>query len=172
MITCTNTQGFEEGENYASTISVEHTLGSDMNFIGSDMILFGSDMILIGYKIQELSVPLVAVLINFGVKKQVPKISFKGFEEGENCASTSSVEHTPGSDMEFIGSDIILFLYYIIFLGSRVQEISLLLVAVLINFGVKKQVPKISFKSFLGDLILFFSHEFSDIIFYKYLYIL
>ena len=40
MIACTNTQGFEEGENYVSTISVEHTLGYDMEFIGSDMILF------------------------------------------------------------------------------------------------------------------------------------
>ena len=41
-------QNFEEGENCASTISVEKTLGYDMKFIGSDMILFGSDMILIG----------------------------------------------------------------------------------------------------------------------------
>ena len=38
MIACTDTQGFEEGENCASTISVEHTLGSDMEFIGSDII--------------------------------------------------------------------------------------------------------------------------------------
>ena len=45
-IACTNTQGFEEGENYASTISVEHTLGSNMNLFGSDMILFVSDLIL------------------------------------------------------------------------------------------------------------------------------
>ena len=29
MITCTDTQGFEEGEICASTISVEHTLGFD-----------------------------------------------------------------------------------------------------------------------------------------------
>ena len=40
MITCTNTQNFEEGENCASIISVEHTLGSDMNY------LFESDIIL------------------------------------------------------------------------------------------------------------------------------
>ena len=96
MIVCTDTQGFEEEEKCASTISVEHTLGSDM-------ISFGYDLILLCYRVQELSVLLVAVLINFSVKKQVPKISFKGFEEGENCASTSSVEHTLGSDMEFIG---------------------------------------------------------------------
>ena len=69
MIAYTDTQGFEERKNCASTISVEHTLGSDMDFIGSDMILFGSDMILLGSKVQELSVMIVSVLINFGVKK-------------------------------------------------------------------------------------------------------
>ena len=47
MIACTNTQNFEEGENCASTISVEHTLGSDMNLFGYDIILFGS-----GFKFQ------------------------------------------------------------------------------------------------------------------------
>ena len=52
MIACTDTQGFEEGENCASTISVEHTLGSDMEIIGSNMILFGSDMILLGSMVQ------------------------------------------------------------------------------------------------------------------------
>ena len=47
MIECTNTQSFEEGENYASTISMEHLdlfhiIGYDMKLFGSDMILFGS----------------------------------------------------------------------------------------------------------------------------------
>ena len=70
MIACTNIQNFEEGENCASTISVEQTLGYDM-------ILFGYDLILLGSRVQELSLLLVVVLINFGVKKQVPKISFK-----------------------------------------------------------------------------------------------
>ena len=79
MIACTDTQGFEEGENWASTISVEHTLGYDMEFIGYDMILFGSDLILIGSRVQYLWALLVAFLINFGVKKQVPKISFKSY---------------------------------------------------------------------------------------------
>ena len=74
MIACTNIHNFEEGENCASTILVEHTLGSDMEFIGSDMILFGSDMILLGSRVQDLLVLLVAVLINFGVKKQVPQV--------------------------------------------------------------------------------------------------
>ena len=46
MSACTNTQNNEEGENCASTISVEHTLGSYMNLFGSDMILFGSYLIL------------------------------------------------------------------------------------------------------------------------------
>ena len=55
----------------------------------------------------------------------------------------SKVEHTLGSDMEFIGSDLIL-------LGSRVQYLSVLLVVVLISFGVKNQVPKISFKISAG----------------------
>ena len=114
-----------------------------MEFIGYDMILFVYDMILLGSRVQELSVQLVAVLINFGVKKQVPKISFKGFEEGENYASVRSVEHTLGYNMEFIG-------FYMILLGSRFQEISVPLVDVLINFGVKKQVPKISLKFLLG----------------------
>ena len=73
MIACTNTQSFvEEGENCASTISVEHleplfhTLGSDMTLFGSDMMLFGSN-----FNIQEPLVILVVVLINFGVKNQV-----------------------------------------------------------------------------------------------------
>ena len=40
MIACTNFQNFEEGENYAYTISVVHTLGSDMKLFGYDMIFF------------------------------------------------------------------------------------------------------------------------------------
>ena len=97
MIACTNTQSFvEEGENCASTILVEHTLGYDMNLFVFDMTLFGSDTILI----------------------------------------------------------------------SMFQYISLLLVAFLINFGVKNQVPKISFKNYAGDLMLVFFYEFDDIIFY------
>ena len=77
MIACTNTQGFEEGENCASTIFMEHTLGSDMNLFEYDMILFGSDMILFGssFKFQEPSIMLVAGFINFGVRNQVHKCS-------------------------------------------------------------------------------------------------
>ena len=78
MIKCTNTQSFEEGENCATT-SVEHTLGYDMKLFGYDMILVGSDLILFGlnFKFQEPSVMLVVVLIDFGVKNQVPQVSFK-----------------------------------------------------------------------------------------------
>ena len=79
MIACTDTQGFKEEENCASTISVEHTLGSYMNLFGSYMILFGYYMILFGsiFKFQELPIMLVVVLINFGVKNQVSQVSFK-----------------------------------------------------------------------------------------------
>ena len=68
-IACTKIQNFEE-ENCASTVSVDHNFGSDMNLIGYDMILFGSDLIFLGSKSQvhKPSVLPVAVLIN-GVKK-------------------------------------------------------------------------------------------------------
>ena len=76
--------------------------------------------------------------------------------------------------MRFIGSNMILFGYDMILPGSIFQFYvsPVFLVAVLINFGVKKQVPKISFKSYAGDLMSVFSHEFADIIFFKYLDIL
>ena len=86
MIACTNIQNFvEKGEDCASTILVGHleplfhTLVSNMKLFGFDMILLGSDMILFGsiFKFQEPLAILVDVLINFGVKNQVPKVSFK-----------------------------------------------------------------------------------------------
>ena len=49
-----------------------HTLGSDMILFGSNMTLFGSN-----FNFQEPLVMLVAVRINFGVKNQVPQVSFK-----------------------------------------------------------------------------------------------
>ena len=39
-IACTKIQNFEEEESCASTVSVDHFFGSDMNLIGYDMILF------------------------------------------------------------------------------------------------------------------------------------
>ena len=41
-----------------------------------------------------------------------------------------------------------------------------MLVSVLINFGVKKHVPQVSFKIVARDLMSFFSHEGVDIIFF------
>ena len=56
MIGSTNTQNFEGGENCASTIYVEQTLGYDMKFFGYDMLLFVSYLILIGsiFQVHEL----------------------------------------------------------------------------------------------------------------------
>ena len=98
----------------------------------------------------------------------------QNFEEGENCASTISMEHTLEYDMNLFGSDIILLGYFLILFGSffKSQELSVILVVVLINFGVKNQVPKISFKISVGALMSLFSHEFVDIIFFAYLDIL
>ena len=65
--------------------------------------------------------------------------------------------------MKLIGSDMILFVYYLIFLGSKFQvhKPSVLLVVVLIN-GVKKQVPQVSFETAAGDLISF--HSFGSVV--------
>ena len=87
-------------------------------------------------------------------------------EKEEECASTISVGHlepffhTLISDMKLFGSDIILF-------GSifKFQEPLVMLVAVLVNFGVKNQVLQVSFKIAARDLMSIFSHEFADIIF-------
>ena len=72
MIACTDIWNFEEGENCVSTISVEHTLRSNMNLFGYDMNLF-----CLSFKFQYLPFIIVSVLINFGVKNQVPQVSFK-----------------------------------------------------------------------------------------------
>ena len=152
MIAFTTTQNFEEGENYASTLSVEHTLGSDMKLFGYDMILFGS-----GFKFQELPVMHVATLINFGVKSQVQQVSFKIV--AEDLISF----HTLGYDMNLFGYDMILFGYDMILFGSdmilfgssfKFQELLINLVDDLINFGVTNQVPQVSFKLVVGDLML------------------
>ena len=77
-IACTKIQNFEDEENCASTVLVDHTIGYYMNLIVSDMILFRYDLIFLGliFQIHNLLVLLVVVLIN-GVKKQVPQVSFK-----------------------------------------------------------------------------------------------
>src|SRR5713101_5981104 len=140
-IACTKIQNFEEEENCASTISVDHNFGSDMNLIGSDMILFGSDLIFLGLKFQvhKPSVLLVAVLIN-GVKKQVPQVSYKT-ATGDLISfhSFGSVVNLFRSDLN---SDLILFCSYF-----KIQELLAMLVAALTNSGVKNQVPHFLFKT-------------------------
>ena len=61
------------------SISMELTLGYYMNLFVYDMILFGYYIILFGsiFLFQELPFMLVATLINFGVKNQVPQVSLK-----------------------------------------------------------------------------------------------
>ena len=74
-----------------------------------------------------------------------------------------------GYDMILFGSDMILCGYYMVSFVSifKLQELSFMLVVVLINFGVKNQVPKVSFKITTGDLMSILSHQFDDIIFYE-----
>ena len=57
-------------------------------------------------------------------------------------------------------SDLILF-------GSnfKIQELTVMLVAALTNFGVKNQVPQFFFKFTDGDLVLVSSYEVADILF-------
>ena len=76
--------------------------------------------------------------------------------------------------MNLFGSDMILFVSDMIFFGYnfKFQETLVMFVVGLINFGVKNQVPKVSFKITAGDLMSIFSHEFADIIFCESLDIL
>ena len=93
---------------------------------------------------------LLYALINFGVKNQVPQVSFK-------IVIGNLMEfHTFGYYMNLFGSDMILFGYDMILLGSIFQfhEPPVFLVAVLINFGVKKQVSQVSLKIDVGVLTL------------------
>ena len=77
-------------------------------------------------------------------------------EKGEDCASTISVGnleplfHILGYHMKLFGSDMILFGS-----GFKFQYLSVMLVAALINFGLKNQVHQVSFKIVVGDLISF-----------------
>ena len=124
MIACTNIKNFEEGENCASTISMEQT-------IGSDMILFGSDMILLVsiFQVHELSVLLVAGFINFTMTNQVPQVSFKSVVG--DLISLHSFE----SNMNLFLSD--LFCYMIICgSGFNIQYITVFIVIGFTNFGV------------------------------------
>ena len=86
-----------------------------MELFGSDMILFGYDLILFFsiFKFQELSINLVVVPINFGVKNQVPQVSFK------TVARDLMSFHTFGSDMKLFVSKMILFVSNMILFGSN-----------------------------------------------------
>ena len=132
-----------------------HTFGYDMMLFISDMILFGSI-----FKIQESSVMLVASLINFGVKNQVPQVSFN-VVDGDLISFL-----TLGSDMNLFGYDLILF-------GSNFnfKYLSFMLAASLTSFGVKNQVLLVFFKFVAGDLMLVSSYEVVDILFFESLII-
>ena len=69
------------------------------------MTLFGSDITLFGlvFKFQDPLDMLVAFLINFGVKNQVPQVSFK-----IDAVDLMSF-NTFGYDMKLFGYDMILF---------------------------------------------------------------
>ena len=68
--------------------------------------------------------------------------------------------------MNLIGYDMILFGYYLILFGSSFvfQELPVMLVATLTNFGVKNQVSQFFLKIFAGDLLLVSSYEVADIL--------
>ena len=122
------------------------------------MILFRSDLIFLGliYQIHNLSVLLVAVLIN-GVKKQVPQVSYK------TTAGDLIPFHSFGSVLNLFRSDL---LSDLILFGSyfKIQKHSVMLVAALTNSGVKNQVPHFLFKTADGDLVLVSSYEVADIL--------
>ena len=141
-IACTKIQNFEEEENCASTVSVDHNFGSDMKIIGYDMILFWSDLIFLGsiFQFHKLPVLLVVVLINF-VKKQVPQVSFK--TAGDLISFQSF-----GSDMNPFRSDL---LFDLILFGSnfKIQEISVMLVS-----DLTISVWKIKYRNSSSKLLL------------------
>ena len=69
--------------------------------------------------------------------------------------------------MKLFGYDMILFRFYLILFGSifKLQQLSVMLVAALTNFGVKNQGLQVFFKFAAGDLVLVSSYEVSDIVF-------
>ena len=126
---------------------MENTLGYDRKLFEYDIILFLYYLKLFGsgFKFQDLSVMLEVALINFGVKNQVPQVSFK-IVVGDLISFL-----TLGSDMNRFGPN--LFGSNMILFGSifKFQERSVMLVVDLINFGVTNQVPQVFFKLVPGD---------------------
>ena len=115
----------------------------------------------------DISVIFVAPLINFGVKNQVPQVSFK-IVAGDLIS------------FQTLGSYMKLFVYYMILIGCdmilfgsifKFQEPSVMLVVGLINIGVTNQVPQFSFKLVVGDFMLVLYYEFADILFFESLVI-
>ena len=97
----------------------------------------------------------------------------QNFEEGENRASTISMEHILGCDMPIcIWYDIIWIWYYIIWFNISVSWAFNVACSSSHQFWCKNQVPKVSFKIIIGELMLVFSHKFDNIIFCEYLDIL
>ena len=88
----------------------------------------------------------------------------QNFEEGENCASTISVEHSFGSDMKLFEYDLFSDII-ICHSGFNIQELLVLLLTGFINFGVTNQALQVSFNFVVEDSMLVLSYEFYDIIF-------
>ena len=91
------------------------------------------------------------------MKKQVPQVSF------ETAAGDLISFHSFGNVVKLYGYDLI---YDLILLGSnfKIQELLVMLVATLTNFGVKNQVPHFLFKTIDGDLVLVSSYKVADIL--------
>ena len=91
------------------------------------------------------------------MKKQVPQVSYK------LAAGDFISFHSFGSIVNLFRSDL---LYDLILFGSyfKIQEFSVMLVAVLTNSGVKNQVPQFFLKIVAGDLVLVSSYEVADIL--------
>ena len=80
------------------------------------------------------------------------------------------MEHTLGYDMKLFGYYMTLFGYDMILFFSifKFQEISVKLLDSLINFGVTNQVPQVSFKLVVGDLMLVSLMSFPILYFVNY----
>ena len=87
-------------------------------------------------------------------------------EDGGNSPYVISVVHL---EPLFL---IILFDITLFDSNFKFQDLSIMLVTVLIIFGVKNQAPQVSFKFIVGDSISVSSYAFSDIIFCETLDIL
>ena len=83
------------------------------------------------------------------------------------------MDHTFGYDMKFFVSDMILFGSDLILFVSNFnfEELLVILVAALTNFGVKNQVLQVFFKLDVWDLMLVSSYEVDVIVIFESLVI-